>query len=56
LLNIQDGGGRQFENHKSCDICATVLPIFTKFGMMVQNCSLKRQKSKMADSCHYENR
>jgi len=41
---------------KNRDISATVLPIFTKFGTVVQNGSLNRQKFKMADSCHYENR
>jgi len=55
-LKIQNGGGRHLENHKIRDISATVLLIFTKFGTVVQNWSLNRYKSKMADSCHYENR
>jgi len=57
-LKIQSGGGlgRHLENHNNRDISATVLPIFTKFGAVVQNGSLNREKSKMADSCHYENR
>jgi len=41
-LKIQNGGGRHFENHKNRDISATVLTIFTKFGMVVQDGSLIR--------------
>jgi len=36
-LKIQDGGGRHVENYKNCDISATVFPIFTKFGTLMQN-------------------
>jgi len=36
-LNIQGGGSRHLENHKNCDISATVGSIFTKFGMLAQN-------------------
>jgi len=36
-LKIEDGGGRHVESYKNCDISATVLPIFTKFGMLMQN-------------------
>jgi len=31
-LKIQDGGVGHLENHRNRDICATALPIFTKFG------------------------
>jgi len=31
---------RHVENHKNCDISATVLPIFTKSGTLMQNGSL----------------
>ena len=57
---------RHVENHKNCDISSTVLPIFTKSGTLMQNGSLNLsytvrykiefQKSKMAASCHSENR
>jgi len=40
FLKIQHGGGRHLENQKNRDISATVLPIFTKFGMVIQNGSL----------------
>jgi len=35
-LKIQNGGGRHIENHRNRDMSATVLQIFTKFGMVVQ--------------------
>jgi len=41
-LKIQDGGSRHLENHKKRDILAAVLPIFTKFGTLMQNKSLNR--------------
>jgi len=63
FLKIQDGVDRLVENHKNRDISAPVWPIFTEFGMVVQNGSLasqtvkiKFQKSTMADSYHSENR
>jgi len=34
FLKIQDGGGRHHKNHH---ISATVWPIFTKFGTLMQN-------------------
>jgi len=37
FLNIQGGGSRHLENHKNCDISATVGSVFTKFGMLAQN-------------------
>jgi len=45
-LKIQDGGSRHVENHKNRDISATVCPIFTKFGTLVQNGSLNRSDRK----------
>ena len=42
-MKIQDSSGRHLENHKNRDISATVLPTFTKFGMVVQNGFHKRQ-------------
>jgi len=42
FFKIRDGGGRHLENHKNRDISATVLPIFTKIGTVVQNGSLNR--------------
>jgi len=52
------------KNHKNHDISVTVLPIFIKFGTLMQNVSLNRSdneklefhKSKMADGRHFENR
>jgi len=41
-LKIQDGGSRHLENHKDRDISAAVLPIFTKFGVLMQNGSRNR--------------
>jgi len=38
----QYGGGRNLENHKNRDIFSTVCPIFTKFGIIMQNGSLNR--------------
>jgi len=40
FLKIQNGGGHHLENHKNRDISATVWPIFSKFGMMMENRSL----------------
>jgi len=40
FLKIQHGEGRHVENHKNRDISATVRPIFTKFGTLMQNGSL----------------
>jgi len=42
VLKIQDGGSRHLENHKNRDISATVSPIFTKFGTLLQHGSLNR--------------
>jgi len=39
-LKIQDGGSRHPENYKNRDISTTVCPIFTKFGMLMQNRSV----------------
>jgi len=63
-LKIQDGGGRHLENHKYCDISASVWPIFMKFGTLMQNGPTPLQllkkfefhKSKMAEGRHFENR
>jgi len=41
-LKIQDGGSRHLENHKHRDISATVRPLFTKFGTLMQNGSVKK--------------
>jgi len=40
-LKIQNSGGRHLEKSQNCDISATVLPIFMKFGLLVQNRPLK---------------
>ena len=38
FLKIQDGGSHHLEKHKNRDIyMATVRPIFTKFGTLMQN-------------------
>ena len=42
IFEIQDGGGRNLENHKNRDITATDWPIFAKFGKIMQNGSLSR--------------
>jgi len=42
FLKIQEGGSRLVENHKNRDISATVKPICTKFGSLVQNWSPNR--------------
>ena len=42
IFEIQDGGSRHFENHKIRDISVTVWPIFTKFGVLMQNGPLNR--------------
>ena len=39
---IQDGGGRHLKKSQKRDISATVWPIFTKFGTLMQNRSLNR--------------
>jgi len=39
---IQDGGGRHLKNHKNRDISATVWPMFTKRGTMMQYGVLNR--------------
>jgi len=39
---IQDGGGRHLENNKKRDIFSMDFPIFTKFGTVGQNRSLRR--------------
>ena len=38
----QDGGGRHLENHTNRDITRRDRQIFAKFGMIMQNGSLKR--------------
>jgi len=63
-MKIPDGGSRHVENHKNRDISAAVWPIFTKFGMLMQNDLLTARllkkfefyKSKMADGRHFKNR
>jgi len=42
FLKIQDGGGRHLENHKMAISPQRFGPIFTKFGMLMQNGSLNR--------------
>jgi len=37
IYEIQDGHGRYLENHRNLDISTTVLPIFTRFDIMIQN-------------------
>jgi len=55
FLKIQDGGGGHLENHKNCDISATVwvsIKILTAASIK----KIEFQKSKMADCRHFENR
>jgi len=37
FLKIRDGHSRHLENHKNLDISTTVLLIFTRFDIMIQN-------------------
>jgi len=63
-LKKQDGAVVIFKTHTNPDITTRNGQIFEKFGMIMQNVSLKRQivkkikfpKSKMADGRHCENR
>jgi len=41
-LKIQNGGGRHLEKSQKRDISVTILPIFIKFGTLMQNVSLNR--------------
>ena len=42
IFEIQDGGGRNPENHKNRDISQRFGQIFPKFGTLMQNESLNR--------------